>query len=105
MEREADPYPGWTSRCSEWRSSPAGTGRCGTASRTKAAVERDYRWLGDAVVQHYHGDNAHLRLLKAAVEAFEGMGVEAFGAEVRGWLSTASHPVEWARHVAAASPA
>jgi phosphoserine phosphatase len=60
----------------------------------KAAVEQDYRWLGDAVVKHYHGDNADLRLLKAAVEsAFEGMGVEAFGVEVLGWLSTASHPV------------
>jgi hypothetical protein len=60
----------------------------------KAAVEQDYRWLGDAVVKHYHGDDADLRLLKAAVEsAFEGMGVEAFGTEVLGWLSTASHPV------------
>ena len=60
----------------------------------KAAVERDYRWLGDAVVKHYHGDDARLRLLKAAVEsAFEGMSVEEFGAEVLGWLGTASHPV------------
>jgi len=48
----------------------------------KAAVEQDYRWLGDAVVKHYHGDDASLRLLKAAESAFEGMGVEAFSAEV-----------------------
>ncbi|HJZ08490.1 MAG TPA: hypothetical protein VJ283_10445, partial [Trebonia sp.] len=34
----------------------------------KAAVERDYRWLGDAVVKHYHGDDTDLGLLKAAVE-------------------------------------
>jgi phosphoserine phosphatase len=60
----------------------------------KAAVERDYRWLGDAVVKHYHGDDTDLGLLKAAVEsAFEGMGVEAFGSEVLAWLGTASHPV------------
>jgi hypothetical protein len=44
--------------------------------------------------EHYHGDDAGLRLLKAAVEsAFEGMGVEAFGSEVLAWLGTASHPV------------
>ena len=24
----------------------------------KAAVERDYRWLGEAMVKHYHGDDA-----------------------------------------------
>ena len=27
----------------------------------KAAVERDYRWLGEAMVKHYHGDDADLR--------------------------------------------
>ena len=30
--------------------------------------ERDYRWLGEAMVKHYHGDDADLRLLMAAVE-------------------------------------
>lgn len=60
----------------------------------KAAIERDYRWLGGAVVKHYHGDDADLRLLQGALEsAFDGMGVEAFGAEVLAWLGTASHPV------------
>ena len=60
----------------------------------KAADERDYRWLGDAVVKYYHGDDTDLGLLKAAVEsAFEGMDVETFGSEVLGWLGTASHPV------------
>ena len=24
----------------------------------KAAAERDYRWLGEAMVKHYHGDDA-----------------------------------------------
>jgi phosphoserine phosphatase len=60
----------------------------------QAAVERDYRWLGAAMVKHYHGDDADLLLLEAAVEsAFAGMGVEAFGAAVMSWLDTASHPV------------
>src|SRR6201992_4369709 len=48
----------------------------------KAAVERDYRWLGEAMVKHYHGDDADLALLERAVEsAFSGMGVEAFASE------------------------
>ena len=32
----------------------------------KAAVERDYHWLGAAMVKHYHGDDADLGLLMAA---------------------------------------
>jgi phosphoserine phosphatase len=60
----------------------------------KAAIERDYRWLGEAMVKHYHGDDADLGVLMAAVEtAFEGMRVEAFSAEVMTWLGTAAHPV------------
>jgi phosphoserine phosphatase len=59
----------------------------------RAAAERDYRWLGAAMVKHYHGDDADLRLLMAAVgTAFGGMTVEAFGEEVSGWLASASHP-------------
>lgn len=59
----------------------------------QAAVERDYRWLGEAMVKHYHGDDADLRLLMAAVgTAFGGMTVEEFSGEVRGWLASASHP-------------
>ena len=60
----------------------------------RAAVERDFRRLDQAIVMHYHGDDADLGLLMGAVEsAFEGMEVEAFGAEVMEWLNTASHPV------------
>jgi phosphoglycolate phosphatase-like HAD superfamily hydrolase len=60
----------------------------------RAAVERDFRWLDEAIVKHYHSDDADLGLLLGAVEsAFEGMEVEAFGSEVMEWLTTASHPV------------
>ena len=60
----------------------------------KAAIERDYRWLGEAMVKHYRGDDADLGVLMAAVEtAFEGMSVEAFSGEVMTWLRTAAHPV------------
>ncbi len=59
----------------------------------KAAVERDSHWLGEPMVKHYHGDDEDLRLLMAAVEtAFGGMTVDAFSAEVTGWLQSASHP-------------
>lgn len=60
----------------------------------KAAVERDYHWLGAAMVKHYRGDDADMHTLLGAVErAFEGMTVEAFGAEVLTWFETAEHPV------------
>ena len=59
----------------------------------KAAVERDYHWLGAAMVKHYHGDDADMGLLMGAVEtAFGGMTVESFSEEVAGWLATAAHP-------------
>ncbi len=59
-----------------------------------AALAKDYRWLGAAMVKHYHGDDADMHLLMAAVsKAFEGMHVEAFAAEVREWFATAEHPV------------
>jgi phosphoserine phosphatase len=60
----------------------------------RAALDKDYRWLGEAVVKHYHGDDTGLRALKGAVEAaFDGMSVDAFAAEVSGWLAGASHPL------------
>jgi phosphoglycolate phosphatase-like HAD superfamily hydrolase len=59
----------------------------------KAAVERDYRWLGAAMVKHYQGDDTDLHLLMAAVEtAFGGVTVESFGQEVTAWLQRSSHP-------------
>jgi hypothetical protein len=40
----------------------------------RAAVERDSRWLDEAIVKHYHGDDADLGLLLGTAEsAFEGM--------------------------------
>jgi phosphoglycolate phosphatase-like HAD superfamily hydrolase len=60
----------------------------------QAAVERDYHWLGEALVKHYHGDDGDIRLLMGAVEsAFQGMSVESYQAAVLGWLKDASHPV------------
>ena len=59
----------------------------------KAAVERDLRWLGAAMIKHYKGDDSDLRLLMAPSErAFQGMTVDDYAAEALGWLQTASHP-------------
>jgi phosphoserine phosphatase len=60
----------------------------------KAALERDYQWLGEAMVKHYRGDDADLGLLMGAVEtAFAGMTIQAFSDEVTTWLRASSHPV------------
>ncbi len=58
-----------------------------------AALDHDLRWLGVAMVKHYHGDDADMALLQGAVShAFVGMTVEDFASEVREWISTATHP-------------
>ena len=48
----------------------------------RAALERDYRWPGEAMVKHHHGDESDLDLLLRAVEsAFVGMRVRGFAEE------------------------
>jgi phosphoglycolate phosphatase-like HAD superfamily hydrolase len=60
----------------------------------KASIERDYHWLGAAMVKHYHGDDADMGLLMAAIEtAFTGLTVQQFSDEVSTWLAGATHPV------------
>ncbi|HEY3868312.1 MAG TPA: HAD family hydrolase [Actinocrinis sp.] len=59
----------------------------------RAAVERDYQWLGQAVVKHYHGDETDVQILMQAVEsAFAHQGVEEFSADAFRWLQSAAHP-------------
>ena len=38
----------------------------GSQQPYKAALERDYHWLSEAMVKHYHGDDADLGLLMAS---------------------------------------
>jgi phosphoserine phosphatase len=60
----------------------------------RAAVERDYQWLGQAVVKHYRGDDADVRILMSAVaSAFAHLGVEEYGKQASEWLEDATHPV------------
>jgi hypothetical protein len=59
----------------------------------KAAVEKDLRWLGAAMIKHYKGDDSDLHLLMRASErAFRGMTAEDYAADALAWLQTASHP-------------
>ena len=60
----------------------------------KAACEKDYDWLGEAITKHYHGDDADLKLLMAGIlQAFAGQerrGVLAAAADV--FLRGGKHP-------------
>lgn len=59
----------------------------------KAAYEKDYGWLGAAMTSHYRDDDRDLKVLVGAVqEAFGGMSVEEYEAEVTEFLRTANHP-------------
>ncbi|HEV8194830.1 MAG TPA: HAD family hydrolase [Ktedonobacterales bacterium] len=59
----------------------------------KAAYEKDYTWLANTLVKHYQGDNDDLKLLVGGVqEAFGGMSVEEYEAEVSQFLQTGQHP-------------
>ncbi|HXJ81140.1 MAG TPA: HAD family hydrolase [Candidatus Methylomirabilis sp.] len=47
----------------------------------KAAHERDYAWLGNAITKHYHGDESDVKVLMAGIlRAFAGMTVEEYAA-------------------------
>ena len=47
----------------------------------KAAHERDYAWLGNAITKHYHGDDGDVKVLMAGIlRAFAGMTVEEYAA-------------------------
>ena len=47
----------------------------------KAAVERDYAWLGNAVTKHYRGDDSDMpAVMKGVLTAFAGVTSEEFAA-------------------------
>lgn len=59
----------------------------------KAAYEKDYEWLGAAIIHQYQGDNSDLKLLMAGAQhAFEGMSVEEYEAEADRFLCSCQHP-------------
>jgi hypothetical protein len=59
----------------------------------KAASERDYAWLGEAMTKHYQGDDRDVKLLiGGVVKAFAGQTVEDYGAAADAYLRGSSHP-------------
>jgi phosphoserine phosphatase len=59
----------------------------------QAASTKDYRWLGQVITKHYHGDDSELPVLAAGVlQAFAGVTVEDFEAQADRFLRTALHP-------------
>jgi len=60
----------------------------------KAAVEKDYAWLGGVIAKHYNGDDTELPIvLKGLLAAFEGVTTEDFAARAGDFLRTQSHPM------------
>jgi hypothetical protein len=59
----------------------------------KACYERDFAWLGAAMIKHYHGDDGDLMLLMGAIpSAFAGMTVDAYMAKILAYFESATHP-------------
>ena len=59
----------------------------------KAASERDYRWLGEVITKHYHGDDSDVKVLMAGiVQAFAGMSVDDYAAAAGAFIRGGKHP-------------
>jgi phosphoglycolate phosphatase-like HAD superfamily hydrolase len=59
----------------------------------RAAAEGDLEWFGDAVTQHYEGDDSDLKVLGAAVlSANVAITVEEHAARVNAFFADAVHP-------------
>src|SRR5262245_6232636 len=59
----------------------------------KAAREKDYRWLGDVITKHYHGDDSDVKVLLAGIlQAFAGMSVEDYASAADAFLRGGEHP-------------
>jgi phosphoserine phosphatase len=59
----------------------------------KAARDRDYHWLSEAVTKHYHGDESDVKLLIAGIlQAFGGMDVEDYVDAADDFLRGEKHP-------------
>ena len=59
----------------------------------KAAYERDARWLGDVMTEHYAGDDTKVRtLLGGVLAAYAGITVDEFEAKADRFLRTVDHP-------------
>jgi len=59
----------------------------------KAAWEHDYDWFGDAMTQHYLGDDNTLRVLLSGILALsDGQAVEQVESDARAFVDNERHP-------------
>ena len=59
----------------------------------KAAHERDFGWLGQAIIKHYQGDDADLKLLFRGLSKISvGVEVETYADQVTAFFEDAQHP-------------
>ena len=64
-----------------------------TKNPWRAAYQKDYAWLGEAITKHYAGDDSDVKvLIGGLLKAFEGMTVDAYGAAADTFLHHAPHP-------------
>ena len=59
----------------------------------QAAWEKDFTWLGDAMTQHYLGDDSRLRVLLGGILALsDGQDVEQVEADAQAFVNHERHP-------------
>ncbi|MFN8518932.1 MAG: HAD family hydrolase [Chloroflexota bacterium] len=59
----------------------------------KAAVERDFAWLGGVVDRHYAGDDTDMRTVVGSVfAAYAGLDVEEYARQAAEFIRGGSHP-------------
>lgn len=59
----------------------------------KAAYEKDFGWLSNAITKHYHGDDSDVKVIIGGIlQAFEGMDVEDYQASASEFLHSAQNP-------------
>jgi phosphoglycolate phosphatase-like HAD superfamily hydrolase len=59
----------------------------------KAAVEKDYAWLGNAITKHYQGDDSDMpAVMKGVLTAFASVTVEELTERAGEFLHTQLHP-------------
>jgi phosphoserine phosphatase len=59
----------------------------------KAVFEKDFGWLSQVIVKHYHGDDSDLMEMAAGLmAAYEGSTIEDFEATAAAFMNSARHP-------------
>lgn len=59
----------------------------------KAVVEKDYDWLGGALIKHYDGDDSDLQVMAGGLlQAYEGRTIEEYEELANNFLHEGRHP-------------